>query len=82
MPFDIIGVSYYPYWHGTLTALQTNLDDMVSRYGKPVMVVETAYGFTTDNGDSLGNNFGTSEETAGGYPATAAGQLAFLTDLP
>lgn len=81
VPFDIIGASYYPYWHGSLADLQANLNDMVSRYGKPVMVVETAYGFTTDNGDSLGNNFGTSEETAGGYPVTAAGQLAFLTDL-
>lgn len=81
VPFDIIGVSYYPYWHGSLADLQTNLNDMVSRYGKPVMVVETAYGFTTDNGDSLGNNFGPDEATAGGYPATEAGQLAFLTDL-
>lgn len=79
--FDVIGVSYYPYWHGTLTALQTNLDDMVSRYSKPVMVVETAYAFTTDNGDSLGNNFSASDVTAGGYPATPAGQQQFLRDL-
>ena len=56
--FDIIGISYYPYWHGTLAALQSNMNDMVSRYSKPVMVVETAYAFTLENGDSLGNNFG------------------------
>jgi arabinogalactan endo-1,4-beta-galactosidase len=43
--FDIIGASYYPYWLGsdytaTIAALQNNLKDMVSRYQKPVMVVE------------------------------------------
>ncbi len=80
--FDIIGLSYYPYWHGTMSALQTNMNDMVSRYGKPVMVVETAYAFTLENGDALGNNFGSStDETKGGYPATPAGQQQFLKDL-
>ena len=81
VPFDVIGVSYYPYWHGTLTDLQTNLNDVVSRYNKPIMVVETAYTFTTDNGDGLGNNFGPTDVTAGGYPATPAGQQQFLRDL-
>ena len=82
VPFDIIGLSYYPYWHGTLTELQTNMDDMVSRYSKPVMVVETAYAFTLENGDSLGNNFGSATDvTKGGYPATPAGQKQFLQDL-
>ena len=55
VPFDIIGLSYYPYWHGTLSALQSNMDDMVSRYNKPVLVVETAYPWTTENGDSQRN---------------------------
>jgi arabinogalactan endo-1,4-beta-galactosidase len=44
--YDIIGMSYYPYWDGqdyteTIDALGNNMKDMVSRYGKPVMVVET-----------------------------------------
>jgi arabinogalactan endo-1,4-beta-galactosidase len=43
--FDIIGASYYPYWLGsdytaTIADLGNNLKDMVSRYNKPVMVVE------------------------------------------
>jgi arabinogalactan endo-1,4-beta-galactosidase len=43
--YDIIGLSYYPYWLGTdytvtINALGANLADMVSRYGKEVMVVE------------------------------------------
>lgn len=44
--YDIIGVSYYPYWHGTFEQVFFNIDDMKSRYSKPVMVMETGYGFT------------------------------------
>lgn len=44
--FDIIGMSYYPYWIGsdytaTIESLGINLNDMAARYGKDVMVVET-----------------------------------------
>jgi beta-galactosidase len=38
--FDIIGLSYYPRWHGTLEDLYHNLHDLVQRYRKPVNVVE------------------------------------------
>jgi arabinogalactan endo-1,4-beta-galactosidase len=38
--FDIIGQSYYPEWHGTLNDLKNNLTDLISRYHKPVIVVE------------------------------------------
>jgi len=43
--FDIIGASYYPHWLGTdytvtISDLGNNLQDMVTRYNKPVMVVE------------------------------------------
>lgn len=38
--FDIIGLSYYPRWHGTLDDLNYNLRDLVKRYNKPVNVVE------------------------------------------
>jgi arabinogalactan endo-1,4-beta-galactosidase len=43
--FDVIGLSYYPYWLGVdytqnIADLQHNLLDMVQRYGKEVMVVE------------------------------------------
>lgn len=40
VPFDIIGLSYYPRWHGTLDDLQYNLNNLVERYKKPVNVVE------------------------------------------
>jgi arabinogalactan endo-1,4-beta-galactosidase len=43
--YDIIGLSYYPYWihkdyTETITDLAANLNDMVKRYNKDVMVVE------------------------------------------
>lgn len=43
--YDVIGLSYYPYWikkdyTETITDLEFNLNDMVKRYGKEVMVVE------------------------------------------
>lgn len=38
--FDLIGLSYYPRWHGTLDDLDANLNDLVQRYKKPVNVVE------------------------------------------
>jgi hypothetical protein len=38
--FDVIGLSYYSRWHGTLDDLKYNLNDLVSRYKKPVNVVE------------------------------------------
>ncbi len=38
--FDVIGQSYYPKWHGTLADLNSNLNDLVRRYGKEIIVVE------------------------------------------
>jgi beta-galactosidase len=38
--FDIIGISYYPRWHGTLDDLNFNLNDLLERYNKPLNVVE------------------------------------------
>jgi len=51
--YDVIGMSYYPYWlksdyKVTITDLQNNLNDMVSRYGKEVMVVEVGGDYTLE----------------------------------
>lgn len=40
VPFDVIGESYYPKWHGTLDDLRDNLTDLIRRYSKDVIVVE------------------------------------------
>ena len=38
--FDILGLSYYPKWHGTTNDLRANLNDLASRYPQPIIVVE------------------------------------------
>lgn len=81
VPFDIIALSYYPFWHGTMGDLAVNLNDISARYDKDVLIVETSYGWTLGDGDGLSNSFYTTEEATGGYPASVAGQMAFLRDL-
>lgn len=68
VPFDILGESYYPWWHGSPGALATCLTNAVKRYGKPVMVMETA--FPRSNSTNLF-----------GIPASTNGQVQFVTEL-
>ncbi|RKS80176.1 arabinogalactan endo-1,4-beta-galactosidase [Motilibacter peucedani] len=83
VPFDVIGQSYYPIWHGSLAQLQANLDDSVARYHKPVVVVETAYPWTYADGDGKGNIVGPGTVLPDGdqYPATELGQAGFFEAL-
>ncbi|MER7968932.1 glycosyl hydrolase 53 family protein [Streptomyces sp. NPDC096080] len=76
--YDLIGLSYYGYWHGSPAAAQATLDDTAARYGKPVFVAETAYPFRLDSDDALPNQIDTTGELVTGYPATPAGQLAWM----
>ncbi|CAF4755671.1 unnamed protein product [Rotaria sp. Silwood1] len=41
--FDIIGLSYYPFWHGKPGALHFCLEQISRRYDKSIFIVETAY---------------------------------------
>ncbi len=81
VPFDVIGVSYYSYWHGSLASLQYNLNDITARYNKDVVVVETAYPFTLADKDGWENIINLESELTAGYPATSAGQTAMVRDV-
>ncbi len=80
VPFDIIGISYYPFWHGSLAQLQYNLNDITARYDKDVIVVETAYPFT-DEEDDFHPNIANRSMMIPGYPFTPQGQRAMLRDV-
>jgi arabinogalactan endo-1,4-beta-galactosidase len=49
IPYDIIGQSYYPWWHGSLNQLRANLEFMACEYQKDIIVVETAYNWQPGN---------------------------------
>ena len=47
--YDVIGQSYYPWWHGSLNDLRENLVFTIKEYGKDVVVVEAAYNWMPGN---------------------------------
>lgn len=79
--FDIIGMSFYPFWHGTMDDLKNTMNDVSAKYNKDVIAVETAFGYTLKDADFEKNNFGTNEEKVGGYKATVQGQATGLRDV-
>lgn len=80
--FDIIGFSYYPLWHTTVSLDQ--LSDKVlifkTKYSKEVMILETAYPWTMAADDSYGNLF-TNETAIAGFPKTKQGQADILRKI-
>ncbi|HVU56789.1 MAG TPA: beta-galactosidase GalA [Puia sp.] len=38
--FDVVGLSYYPKWHGTLADLSYNVNDLARSYKKDIIIVE------------------------------------------
>jgi arabinogalactan endo-1,4-beta-galactosidase len=46
VPYDVIGQSYYPWWHGSLNDLRANLTFMANAYSQDIIVVEAAYNWT------------------------------------
>ncbi|HWL98615.1 MAG TPA: arabinogalactan endo-1,4-beta-galactosidase [Nocardioidaceae bacterium] len=81
--FDVIGQSYYPFWHGSLDDLTANLVDTASRYDKDIVVVETSYPWTLDNGDDLENLINDPAELPDRdrWPATPRGQFDYFAAL-
>ena len=58
LDYDVFATSYYPYWHGTLENLTQVLSDVREISGKDVMVAETSYAWTLEDGDFSGNTIG------------------------
>ena len=78
---DILSISYYPMWHGTLADLVQNMDELGNEFQKPVLIVETAYPFTLQWNDNTNNILGIDTQLLNGYEASEEGQLSFLHDL-
>ena len=73
--YDIIGLSYYPYWHGNLNVLDDLLTTLENSYpDKKIQIVETGYPHAY-------YPTGASYDLQSVWPATEAGQKAFAADL-
>ena len=53
--YDVIGLSYYPYWAGDYQYLVNNMRNIKEKFGKDVIVVETAFPYTDDSNDEMSN---------------------------
>lgn len=53
--YDVFASSYYPYWHGSTDNLTLVLTNIADNYGKEVMVAETSWATTLDDGDGHDN---------------------------
>ena len=77
--YDIFASSYYPFWHGTLENLTAQLSMIKRDFGKDVMVAETAYAYTPDDGDGFPNTI--SNPRGLPYPFSVYGQALSVRDV-
>ncbi len=75
--YDIIGVSYYPWWHGNINELISIIRNLHHVFNKPVMVVETAYPHKPVN--IAGMPYAHSNKMQ--WPMSPIGQERYLRDL-
>jgi len=79
MEFDTIGVSFYPFWHGTLADLQRNLIDLRWRYKRDVYLTEIAFPWSVDPKRGTGFVYGLSLRAP--FPATPRGQADYVSEV-
>jgi arabinogalactan endo-1,4-beta-galactosidase len=73
--YDVAGLSFYPWWHGTLEGLRKNAEQLATTFGKEVFVVEAGFSWNagTDGRRFDGQQFA--------WPMTPEGQASFLRDV-
>jgi arabinogalactan endo-1,4-beta-galactosidase len=69
--YNVIGQSYYPWWHGSLEALRENFAFMANKYDKDIILVEVAYNWRPTE----------YRHAAGPFPESPAGQKQFLEEV-
>jgi arabinogalactan endo-1,4-beta-galactosidase len=81
--YDIIGISFYPKWHGkSLANLRNQLIALGTTFNKRLLIAETAYPFTLDWNDWTNNIVGLeSQLILPQYPATPDGQQRFIREI-
>ena len=85
LDFDVIGESYYPYWHGTFEELEENIVNLQRLFHKPVWIVEAGYAYSTEQKagggleDTIDANFEATHNLP--FPLTKEGQKGYVERL-
>ena len=81
--FDVIGLSDYPWWQGTLEQLSSNLAALATAYHKPIIVVETGFPWSPQSFEVGGHTYTgvAAEENVLHFPPTTEGQADYLRKL-
>ncbi|MCC8075832.1 MAG: glycosyl hydrolase 53 family protein [Clostridiales bacterium] len=88
--FEYIGLSYYPFWHGSPNELRANLNDLALRYHKDMVVAEVSMGHTTEDyqryeklPEGQRKGMATKPELVAKvtYPMTPQGQSDFMQEI-
>ena len=80
--YDVFATSYYPYWHGTTANLTSVLKNIADTYDKYVMVAETAYPYTSEDGDKFVNVVSSDSANVDfRYEISVDGQAECFTDV-
>ena len=79
--YDIFAMSYYSFWHGSMENMQEMAEYVQDTYGKKVVIAETSYCYTTEDGDGSGNSVSGDGDLVDGYDATVQGQADMLRDI-
>ena len=80
LDYDVFGVSYYPFWHGTMENLTAKLKMISQIYDKKVAVLETSYVYTLEDGDGTGNTV-TEATLNENYAANVQSQATCIRDI-
>lgn len=78
--YDVFASSYYPFWHGTTSNLESELAAVAKNYGKKVMVAETSWATTWDDGDGHENTAPRTNQDLN-YGISLQGQADELRDV-
>ena len=80
--FDVIGLSYYPWYHGPMSAMKANLTALIDRFHKYVMISEDQFPQNAEIGYGDYNDADANyPDTLPGYLVTPAGQASYQRDL-
>ncbi|MCM1385723.1 MAG: glycosyl hydrolase 53 family protein [Bacillus sp. (in: Bacteria)] len=79
--YDIFGLSYYPFWDGTNENMQAVAKNIQDKYGKKVVIAETSYCYTAEDGDGCENSLHGTDDLTEGYAASVQSQATMIRDI-